>query len=97
MKKGGKTVLPRLPEVDFEALPAFKLEAMIDQAVAMPQMGKSAEVMMFRRPGFMWGGIGALAASVVLAVALTPAAPVVSSNNDLDDFSYMVVVDSLDS
>lgn len=90
-----KGTLPRLPEVAFDKLSSARLEAMIDRAVAMPQVGKTAEIIVFRRPGVMWGGIGALAACVVLAVALTPVSGPVVGSNEVDDFSYMLVVDSL--
>lgn len=98
MSKMEKTVLPRLPEASFEPLAKARLEQMIAQAVVMPQDLPEAEIIVFRRPSVMWGGIGALAASVVLAVALTPSkATVVGSASEVDDFSYMLVMDSLDS
>lgn len=94
------TNLPRLPEPSFAPLPAGALDAMIAKAIVMPQQARGAEIIAFRRPAVMWGGMAALAATVMLAVVLSPHTSVTTAAVGITpqaDFSDMLVLESMDS
>lgn len=62
---------PRLPETAFKPLSATRLEAMIAHAVTHKQENIS-NVVAFRRPFAATVGLGAMAASIMLAFMVSP-------------------------
>lgn len=93
---------PLLPEANFTPLSAARLEAMIDHALAQPQLPRQAEVIHFQsfKQRLAFGtGMAAMAASIMLAFMFTPQYTPTGSANSTDiansgDISDLLLMDS---